>query len=189
MPAPSAYLAALFILVFAGCRPSSKHPPTPLPATSSPPPSAAASASATSPLPLTSASAGPSPRRGDGCWGNPSALPAEERLLSLGQRCAQGMTALPPSKLSLASGESTVEVPALPAGVCLRVFSAHQGLLELTLLDAQGAPLARDAGLDFALLNPAGPRCLRQTEKLRLRLRGQGEAWLQLWTSPPDPAG
>jgi hypothetical protein len=95
------------------------------------------------------------------------------------------MSAQPPQRLSLASGEATLPLPTLPAGSCFRTLSAHQGLLELALLDPQGNPLASDAGLDFALLDPAGPLCLRGTEGFKLRLRGHGEAWIQLWSAPP----
>jgi hypothetical protein len=95
------------------------------------------------------------------------------------------MSAQPLQQLSLASGEVTLPLPSLPTGSCLRAISAHQGFLELVLLDLQGNQVTSDTGIDFALLDPDGPLCLRGTEGFKLRLRGHGEAWLQLWSAAP----
>lgn len=111
---------------------------------------------------------------------------AKQRLAILGQRCAQGMSPLleAPHRIDL-MGEAIWSLPSIPPGACFRVITSHPGNQKLSLLDPQKSELVEDAGADFTLIPLDGPLCLRKTEQLSLRLQGQGETWIQIWSVSP----
>ena len=93
-----------------------------------------------------------------------------------------------PRSVALVHGEASLDLPPLPPGSCLLLAAAHDELLTLSLVDPQSSVLARDTGHRFNLLDAGGPLCVRKGDGLRLLLKGQGVAWIQLWSkAPPSP--
>lgn len=173
---------ALLVVGTLGCR-------TPSP-TTQPEAAASVTASATpavsvTPVASTSASSSPVAHRGDGCWGLDLPSDRQALLSQLGQRCAQGLKPLfpEPRSLALSSEGAHLDLPGLPAGACLRVALSAGSTATLSLLDAQGHPLATATSADFVLLDAAGPVCPRRGEGLKLAVRGQGAGLVQAWSS------
>lgn len=174
---------ALLVVGILGCR-------TPSPtATTQPEAAASVTASVTPAVSVTpvasSASSSPAAHRADGCWGLDLPSDRQALLSQLGQRCAHGLKPLfpEPRALTLSSEGAQLDLPALPAGACLRVALSVGSTATLSLLDAQGHPLATATSADFVLLDDAGPVCPRRGEGLRLAVRGQGAGLVQAWSS------
>jgi hypothetical protein len=74
---------------------------------------------------------------------------------------------------------------AVPPGACIRAAAVAAGSgVELSIVDASGVVLASDHDAAFAVVPSKGTLCPRGAIALRTkRLAGDGQVWVQAWTT------